>query len=260
MASRLEFKESRHTYRLDGRPAPGVTTTINKAHEKPGLVWAAAKETARWAVENLATLDESRPEPWIREATGWHREKWNASGKRGTLLHDAARQLVRGDPLTPETDGEPWPPDVVASAQQLARFMDEWGLEPEWTERPVFNERDRWAGTIDVIGRVAGGARWLFDYKTGESGIYPKDALQLAAYRRATHIQEAESGELFDAPMPEVERAACVWIRPDFYEVRPVRTDEWSYSIFVHMLSVAAWTQWPTGESVAGALPIPEAS
>lgn len=250
MGSRLEFRESNHTYRLDGRPVPGVTTTINRCHEKPGLAWAAAKEAATWAAENVASLDESRPGPWIREATGIHREIWNASGKRGTLLHDAARQLVTGGQLIPATDGEPWPPDVFQSAQQLARFMDEWDVEPDYAERPVFHSEHLWAGTIDLIARIRGGRRLLFDYKTGKTGIYPKDALQLATYRAATHIQVDVGGELSDRPMPVVDGAACVWIRPDFYEVRPVLADPASYDVFLHMLPVARWITWPDAESV----------
>lgn len=264
MASRLVFTEDTHTYTLDGRPVPGVTTAINRAHEKPGLVWAAAKETAAWAAENVGLLDESRPDSWIREATGIHREKWNASGKRGTLLHDAARQLVTGDPITPATDGEPWPPDVFASAQQLARFMDEWDVEPLLTERPVFHDRDLWAGTIDAIARIRDGRRLLLDYKTGKTGIYPKDALQLAAYRHATHVQvfadgTPESG-LEDEPMMQVDGAACVWVRPDFYEVRPVRTDDAAYAVFLSMLPVAEWTRWRVKDSVMGPAPIPAAA
>lgn len=264
MGSRLEFKPGNHTYWLDGLHVPGVTTTINRAHEKPGLVYAAAREAGRWAVANLATLDESRPDPWIKKAANAHRELWDAKAERGTFLHDAARQLVRGDPLTPETDGEPWPEDVVASAQQIARFMDEWDVEPEWTECAVFHETHIWAGTVDLIARVRDGRRLLLDYKTGETGVYPKDALQLATYRHATHIQVSVSTdggepELTDYPMPEVDGAACVWIRPDFYEIRPVLTDYPSYDVFLHMLPVARWTGWKARETVFDPLPIPEA-
>ena len=118
--------------------------------------------------------------------------------------------------------------------------MDEWDVDPEWTERPVFHTEHLWAGTVDLIARIRDGRRVLFDYKTGKTGIYPKDALQLATYRHATHIQisvstNGEEPELMDRPMPEVDEAACVWIRPDFYEVRPVRADRLSYDVFRHM-------------------------
>ena len=67
-------------------------------------------------------------------------------------------------------------------------------------------------GTLDLVATVRGGRRLLLDWKTGETGIYPKDALQLATYRRATHIQHLETkgsepGST-DEPMPKVDGAA----------------------------------------------------
>ena len=261
MASRLEFRESNHTYWLDGCRVPGVTTTINRAHDKPQLTWAAAREAATWAAENVGLLDESQPARWIREANGYYRELWSAKADRGTMIHAAALQLVAGHPFVPETDGEPWPDDMVATTEQAARFMDEWDVEPEWTERPVFHDRDRWGGTVDLIAMLRDGRRWLLDYKTGSTGIYPKDALQLATYRKATHIQVATVEEgLTDYPMPEVDECACVWLQPDFYELRPVLADAASYRVFVSMLPVAEWTTWKRDDVVAPPLDITEAS
>jgi hypothetical protein len=97
----------------------------------------------------------------------------------------------------------------------------------------------------------------LLDYKTGETGIYPKDALQLAAYRHATHVQVLTEDGLADIPMPKVDRAACIWVRPEGYELRPVRSDDLAYSIFLAMLPVARWQDWPREESVGEPVPVP---
>lgn len=255
MSSRLVFRESNHTYTLDQYRIPGVTTAIGKAHDKPGLVGAAAKATAEWCAANVDTLADLGPEVWAKAATASYRDAWAASGRRGTLLHDAARQLIAGDPLTPvDAEGMAWPDDVIRTAEQLARFMDEWDVDPVLTERPVFHEVDGWAGTIDLVADMDGD-RWLLDYKTGRTGIYPKDALQLAAYRHATHVQAVDetTGELVDRPMPKVRKAACVWVRPDFYEVVPVRSDDALYRVFLSMLPVASWMGWKPTETVGRA-------
>jgi hypothetical protein len=255
VASRLVFSPGRHTYSLDGRRVPGVTTVIGRATDKPQLVYASAREAATWAAANLEALDLLGPDAWIRAAAGYPRTLWNGKAKRGTLLHEAARQLVNGDPLTP---GEDWPRDVVESAEQLARFMDEWEVDPGITERPVFHSEHHWAGTIDLLAVLKDGGRWLLDYKTGETGIYPKDALQLAAYRHATHVQiERPDAELADIPMPEVDAVACVWVRPDHYELRPVRADNHSYEVFRHMMHVSDWSTWDRDHSVKDPLPVP---
>ena len=258
MSSRLVFSARSHLYSLDGGKVPGVTGIISRATDKPALVYAAAREAAWWCADNVALLDSGMAtEAWVKTAANHPRSVWNGKAQRGTLLHDAARQLVGGEPLTPETDGEPWPDDVRQSAEQLARFMDEWDVEPLYTERPVFHEGDRWAGTVDLVARLRGGRRWLLDYKTGETGIYPKDAMQLAAYRNATHMQVDHEGELRDIPMPVIQEAACVWVRPDCYELRPVRSDGPMYDVFRSMVPVADWVTWDRDETVGPPLPVP---
>lgn len=259
MGSRLVFSPKAHRYTLDGQYVPGVTTVINLATDKPGLVWKSAELAATWCADHVDELDRIGRANWIEAGRRYHRNLWDSKADRGTFLHDAARQLVAGVPLTPESGGVPWPDDVVESAKQLARFMDRWDVDPLYTERPVFNDVDWWAGTTDLVATVRGGTRWLFDYKTGDTGIYPKDAVQLAAYRHATHMQvEMADAEPTDIPMPEVDRTACVWIQPDRYEVIPVRTDDVVYEVFQSMVPVAAWAKWRSGESVGGATPAPK--
>jgi hypothetical protein len=258
MSSRLVFSPGRHTYALDGIRVPGVTTVINRATDKPQLVHASAREAATWAAANMEALSILGVDAWIRQAAGAPRQVWNGKARRGTLLHEAARQLIAGDPLTPvDAEGEAWPDDVIRSAEQLARFMDEWDAQPVLAERPVFHEHHGWAGTIDLVADLRDGRRWLLDYKTGETGIYPKDSLQLSAYRHATHVQVETPEGLADIPMPKVDRTACIWVRPEGYELRPVRTDEESYAVFLAMLPVAAWTGWPREESVGEPVPVP---
>ena len=65
MASRLEFKEARHTYRLDGAPVPGVTTTINRAHG------------TRWTEKGNTRM--TRPECIGAATLNW---RWKYSGPR----------------------------------------------------------------------------------------------------------------------------------------------------------------------------------
>jgi hypothetical protein len=255
------FSAGRHTYSLDGKRVPGVTTVIGKATDKPALVYASAREAATWAAANVEGLDILGPDQWVREAAGAPRRVWDSKAKRGTLLHEAARQLVAGDPLLPvDANGDQWPDDVIRSAETLARFMDQWDVEPVLSERPVFHEAHRWAGTIDLVADCRDGRRWLLDYKTGETGIYPKDALQLATYRHATHVQVVTDAGLEDRPMVAVDAVACVWVRPDGYEVIPVRADESSYDVFVHMLTVAAWVGEAREANVYDPVPIPKAS
>jgi hypothetical protein len=258
MTSRLTFSERGHTYALDGKRLPGVTTIIRNATDKPALVNAAAKEAGIWAAANMEALAILGTDTWVRQAAAAPRTVWRAKASRGTLLHEAARQLVRGDPLAPANEaGEVWPDDVIRSAEQLARFMDEWDAQPVLAERPVFHEAHGWAGTLDLVADLRDGRRWLLDYKTGETGVYPETSVQLAAYRHASHVQEATEDGPEDRPMVQVDRAGVVWVRPDGYELRPVRADVTVYQIFLRMMAVSAWASWPREESVGDPLPVP---
>lgn len=262
MSSRLTYDERAHRYALDGRRVPNVTTTIGRASEKPGLAYAAAREAALWAVQHLGDVDAMGEGAWVTAARDAHREVWNASAERGTRIHAAALQLVSGEAITPaDADtGEPWPEFEMRAALNLARFMDEWDVEPLAAERPVFHEGDRWAGTVDLVARLRGGEAWVLDYKTG-SGVYPEHALQLTAYRHATHIQlRSDHGALFDRTMIATTRAGVVHVRDDGYKLVPVRSDEGLYDVFRHMLPVAAWATEDRRQSVFPPLEIAAAS
>jgi len=254
----LTYDERWHRYALDGRRVPNVTTTIGKASEKPGLAYAAAREAALWALHHFGEVDAMGESAWILAARDAHREVWNASAERGTRIHRAALQLVGGEPITPRDPdtGEPWPEDEMRSALHLAAFMDEWDVEPLAAERPLFNEVDLWAGTVDLVAKLRDGATWVLDYKTG-SGVYPEHALQLATYRHATHIQVDYGTELWDQPMFRTDRAGVVHVRPDGYRLVPVRSDEGLYDVFRHMIPVAEWAAEKPAQSVFAPLELP---
>jgi hypothetical protein len=255
MASRLVYSAGRHTYSLDGERVPSVTGVIGKATGKPALVNWAARLAAEWAadhVDDLATLGTAS---WVREATGASNRARDAAARNGTLLHELATRLLYGDPLPAEdSDGLPYPDDVMRTAEQMARFMDAWNVDPVVYEAAVFHEDDRWAGRLDLVADMGReNERWLLDWKTGTSGVWPETSLQLAAYRHATHIQLGDR----DMLMAPVMHTAAVWVRPDGWELLPVRADASVYDVFRHMLPVAAWASQRREDSVAAPMPVP---
>ena len=74
-------------------------------------------------------------------------------------------------------------------------------------------------GTLDLVADLADGQRWLLDWKTTASGIWPESALQLAAYRNADFYIDDNGDE---QPMPPVDQAGCVWLSADGYDLIPV--------------------------------------
>lgn len=259
MTSRLRGPMGRwHSYTLDGKPALSVTGVLNKAVAKGALAPAAAKETAIWAATHAGELGELLNEAeWVELAKGAHRRVWDRARDDGVQVHAIAQQLVYGEPVEtsdPET-GEPYGDDVVRMGAQVAQFMDLWGVSPDTAlvETACFNEVTRIAGTFDLCGTLRDGQRWLIDYKTGASGVWPETALQLTAYSRMTHVRIGDR----DMLMPPVDRCAALWVRPDGWELVPVKSDDATYQTFVHAIEVARWAQLRREDVVGDPMPVP---
>jgi hypothetical protein len=64
----------------------------------------------------------------------------------------------------------------------------------ESTERVVYSLKNRYAGTVDAIGRNANGKLVVIDWKTSNS-MHVEYALQLAAYAKAIEEMDGECVE-----------------------------------------------------------------
>lgn len=258
--SRLVFNESRHTYSLDGRWVPGASTVAKSTGRSDGLVNWAARSAAEYAAAHLEDFGSLGELEWVETVAKAAARNRDAAMLAGKQLHSIAERLVYGDPVEtadPDT-GEEYPDDVVRMGGQVARFMDRWDVSPDTAlvECPIFHEDERYAGTFDLVARLRDGDRWLIDYKTGTTGIWPETSLQCTAYSRATHIVIGER----DMLMPIINRCAALWVRPDTWELVPVKSDDDAWTTFLHALAVYRWTGQRRDQIVGAALPVPEAS
>jgi hypothetical protein len=259
MGSRLVVGTGRfHTYSLDGERVPSVTGIIGKAIGKPGLLKWSAREAALWAAANVESLPVMGEASWIREASAASDRVRDASAAAGTLVHSIAERLIFGEPVEsydPDTK-EPYPDDVIRMGEQVARFMDAWDIGPDTAlvECAVFHEELRYAGKFDLCAMMRRNEYWMIDYKTGASGVWPETALQLTAYSRATHVQIGDR----DMTMRPIARGAALWVRPDGWELVPVRIDEEMWRAFRHAIEVAKWAGLRREDLIGAALPLPE--
>ena len=78
-------------------------------------------------------------------------------------------------------------PQVSDAALWAFMAFEDWAksvsLKPVLIEQTVYSKQHRYAGTMDLLGRVDG-ALMLIDFKTGK-GIYPESHLQNVAYQAA---------------------------------------------------------------------------
>lgn len=256
--SRLVFNEARHIYSLDGEYVPGVTTITKRMGTADGLINWAARCAAEWALAHVDDVPILGEPEWIATTTTASNRIRDARALDGKRVHSIAERLVYGDPVEtadPDT-GEDYSDDVVRMGEQVARFMDRWDVTADTAlvERPVFHEGIRYAGTFDLCAILRGGERWLIDYKSGPSGVYPEHAAQLTAYSRATHVVIGER----DMTMPPIARCAALWVRPDTWELIPVKSDDSVWEAFQHALIVSRFTSRRRSDLIGAALPIPE--
>lgn len=255
--SRLGYTERWHQYTLDGMRIPSVTQIVNVLN-KPALPVAAAKETAIWCAQNHAALGElMEAEEWVKTATGAPRRIWNKRADDGRDLHKLAETMIAGEPMPDEVHGHPVPEHVRDMAEQLARFLDAWDVEPVAVEAMIYHDRYRYGGRFDLVGRLAGAGTWLLDYKTGASGVYPESSLQLTAYGNATHYVDPQDVD-HDMSTLGIEQAGVVWIRPDTWELIPVTYDMKTFGYFLHAGALNQWSKLSRELSVQEALARPE--
>lgn len=250
MASRLVRTEygSGHTYALDGHRVPGVTTVIRNSCPPGGLLSWYAKQAASWAATHVTELGTLGEDAWVSLAAQAADRARDAAADRGRKVHAAADKLIDGEPV--EIDE----PDVLARAQLVVDFLEAWDAHVLAREAVVFNERYGYAGTFDLIADLSDGKRWLLDYKTG-SGVYRDVALQLAAYRHATHL--VWQGR--DVSMPTVDACGVVWVRESSWELVPTVADNNVFSTFLSSLPVYRFHGTKLGkDAVGGPLPKPD--
>lgn len=218
-----------HSYRLDGRACPGVTTLIGKGVPKPALPRWAAKTVAEFVADSPEQVEALRamgrgPTVDALKAVPW--QSRDVAAARGTDVHAIADKLIHGEEVEV-------PQHLASYVAGYVDWLDTYAVEALWTERPCANRKWLYAGTFDAIVRMRG-QLWLLDWKTS-AGVYGETALQLSAYRNSEFLLGLDGEEV---PMPEVDRLGVVHVRPDGSDLYEVRDPEAAWKDFLH----AAWT------------------
>jgi len=233
---------------MDGEPADGVTSILDKGVAKPALIGWAANTTAGYAVDHwddLAALPFSQRLDVLKRC---RYEDRDAAARRGTEVHGYAHRLATGEAVTP-------PDELVGHVDAYLAFADEWQVSEILTEVTVGNRRYRYMGTLDCVAHLGDGQVWLLDFKTNRSGVYLETALQLAAYRHAEFYLDTDGQE---QPMPEVDAVGALWLRADGYDLYPIDAGEQVFRSFLYAQQVARFISQPRETVIGESLVVPE--
>lgn len=199
----LEFNESSHRYKVDGKFKEGVTSILGSVTSKEGLIpWAANMASKAFADDLTALLrKKSNITPddiktLSEDARKAHVRRKDSASDIGTEVHYAVNQFIKNGTIPQFTD---------KSAQKAWSAFLQWHeqMKPKYlkTEQPVYSKKLDYCGTFDCWAEINGKITML-DFKTGNpnmkfagtkaTGItsaYPKDFIQCAAYDYA-HSEE----------------------------------------------------------------------
>lgn len=223
-----------------GERIDGVTTILKDGKPSPALIGWGIRSVAEYAVNHWDDLAGLPVADRIKTLKGSPYAERDEAARRGTEVHAIAERIGRGE----EVDV---PDELAGHVESAVRFYDEWQPRILLAEVVVYNMEHRYAGTLDFIAEFPDGRVGLCDFKTSK-GVYADTALQLAAYRNASHYLD-DDGE--PQPMPAVDWCGVVHVRADGYDVYELRADEHVYRRFRYVQVVARMMaemdEWKSG-------------
>lgn len=249
-AARIPRRNQRGYYRchVTGRDLRSVTTILGKGSPKEALVHWAGNLVAETAIEHLPYLvkssrrEESRAEAydWLRRA---HTRKRDARADLGSAVHALIEAHVLDEPVRQALLDDPEMRPFLDNFLQFVADFEEVTFEA--SEMVVANYSAGYAGTLDYLLRsphIADGALLMGDTKTGGAlgvrGVYPEAGIQMSAYRRAEHGW-LRNGDRVEFPQDVHDVGVVLHLRPEGYQVIPVRCGDDVFSAFLHIRAVA---------------------
>lgn len=234
-----------HGYDIDGKCVPGITT-IDGILDKGGLNYFYGHEAFLCAFDDptVALMDRDEAEKWV---TGAGNRAADAAAKVGTKLHAYAEAYQRTGHLAEPDE------DIEAMVNQFLEWERAYKPSYVLTEFVVFNMTWRYGGTGDMCVDLPGYGRGYIDIKTGgkwrngerdekgrvHTSIYKEHGLQASAIRHAECY--AQSTSL--APVPKMDWAATLHIRPEFYELVAVDSGDAAFEAFCGLRQAYDWTE-----------------
>lgn len=229
----LKFSPSNHSYWLDKKRVPGVTTLISKGLPKDGLPYWSARTVAEYVADHpdaVQTLRDMGREPMVNALKGVPWQARDEAAVRGTEVHAVAELIVHGQ----EVDV---PGHLAAHVQGYVDWLDTFKVEPVLTERSVGNRAQWYAGRFDLIADMAG-TRWMLDIKTSKA-VYGSTAMQVDAYRNAEFYVDDDDPET-EHPLPEgIERLGVIHVTEHGTVLHPLDSSGKPYRDFLHCAYIA---------------------
>ena len=235
LVDRVSFRDSDHTYFLEGKRIPSVTTLLGNL-SKPALPWWAAKMGAEAVADLLDREMGSSVTPDMRDeaftlAQRAHINIMQDAGKKGSAVHAAIEQFhTEFFTAEPPTDD----PRALAAWEAFLAWWATAALTCVSTERMIVDPDGRYSGRLDLLLEDSASLWYVCDIKTSK-GVWPEMILQNAGYAAAI---EGETGR-------EVAGTKILWLPEGATKLTVVERDreEWlqDFEIFERLIPIHSY-------------------
>jgi hypothetical protein len=241
LVERVSFRDVDHSYHLDGKRIPSVTTILGNL-SKPGLPSWAARVGAEAVRDLILDLDLSVVEDWNETsleqfaaeaydlARSSHNRIKNRAGAKGSIVHDAV-QRYHEDFFTAEPPDAEAEPHAAAAWEAFIAWWSTSGLACVSTERKIVSADGTYAGRLDMLCEDEDGYLYVCDIKTS-NGIHPEHVYQNAGYAKA----------ISDELERNVEGTKVIWLPAGCTKATIIERDrhEWrdDYEVFEACLRI----------------------
>jgi len=192
-------------------PIPGYSESLRELPAVTTILDEVKKEAiTNWKIRSTAEFCYANPGATMREAFGAQYKKSGEATLRGKTVHSWIQAYEKGAPLAPEE----LPEDIRPYGLAFEKYVDRFHPRSLQLGETLANLTYGYGGTLDSLLVDASGRTMLVDWKTGKA-IYPEHRWQLSAYRRAEWILVREGIETIAYPMPKVDGAMIVLLKPD---------------------------------------------
>jgi hypothetical protein len=213
---------------------PSVTTILGNLN-KPALPNWAAREVAKYAVENIPSWENLPANDAIDLLKRAPYRNMSRRGDVGTAVHAAVEAWIN-------TPGEEPPVvdnlDLLPYIAGAISYLNEHVARVIHTEVTLFNREYQYAGTVDAIVKLKEGGVAIVDWKTSK-GVYPEHALQLVAYAGCEFIGFDDGTH---TRLPPADSAYVIHLPGDAtYKAYPVQLTDRAFRTFCALRSIQKW-------------------
>ena len=202
----LNYRPKRHIYSVGKKGVYGVTgvTALLPKDWMPNYQKKYIGEKFRdllggMMVEKIDDVSSFINNVWLRfeEAKSAPEENSKAAAQLGTNVHHFVGEYLAHS-TTPKTSVQ----EEKNCLSDFWQFLATHEVEPILIERKIFSQKNKFAGTADLVAEVDG-KMTLVDWKTSKS-LYPSYFVQASAYAEAINEELKVDKSLLPRPIEQV--------------------------------------------------------